>query len=151
MLGDMAMGGPTREAATNVFLGAAVDRRTRRDPHPRRLHLVDESPDVRLITRELVARAPERLSVVFASRHAPTIPLARLRAAGEVAEIGTDDLRFDAAETARLFAETYGRDLEPDVIADVAARTEGWAASLQLVQAALRDRSPGEIRRFVRA
>ena len=113
-------------------------------------HLVDESPDVRQITRELVARAPERLSIVFASRHAPTIPLARLRAAGEVAEIGTDDLRFDATETARLFTETYGRDLEADVIADVAARTEGWAASLQLVQAALRDRSPGEIRRFVR-
>ncbi|MEO8571290.1 MAG: hypothetical protein ABI553_06270, partial [Chloroflexota bacterium] len=32
----------------------------------------------------------------------------------------------------------------------MAARTEGWAASLQLVQAALRDRSPAEIRRFVR-
>ena len=30
------------------------------------------------------------------------------------------------------------------------ARTEGWAASLQLVQAALRDRTPAEIRRFVR-
>ena len=67
-----------------------------------------------------------------------------------MAELGTDDLRFDATETARLFTETYGRDLEPDVLADVAARTEGWAASLQLVQAALRDRSPAEIRRFVR-
>ena len=89
-----------------------------------------------------MARAPERLSIVFASRRTPTIPLARLRASGEVAEIGTDDLRFDAIETARLFTETYGRDLEPDVLADVAARTEGWAASLQLVQAALRDRSP---------
>ena len=102
------------------------------------------------IVRELIARAPERLSIVFASRRPPTVPLARLRASGEVAEIGTDDLRFDAAETARLFSETYGRDLDPDVLADVAARTEGWAASLQLVQAALRDRSPAEIRRFVR-
>ena len=36
------------------------------------------------------------------------------------------------------------------MLADVAARTEGWAASLQLVHAALRDRSPVEIRRFVR-
>ena len=79
------------------------------------------------------------------------IPLARLRAVGEVAELGTDDLRFDAAETGRLFTETYGRALEADVLADVAARTEGWAASLQLVQAALRDRSPAEIRRFVRS
>ena len=113
-------------------------------------HLVDDSPDVRLIARELVARAPERLSIVFASRRVPTIPLARLRASGEVAALGTDDLRFDVDETRRLFAETYGRALEPDVLADVAARTEGWAASLQLVHAALRDRSPTEIRRFVR-
>jgi DNA-binding SARP family transcriptional activator/tetratricopeptide (TPR) repeat protein len=113
-------------------------------------HLVDDSPDVRLIARELVARAPERLSIVFASRRVPTIPLARLRAAGEVAELGTDDLRFDADETHRLFSETYGRRLEPDVLADVVARTEGWAASLQLVDAALRDRTPAEIRRFVR-
>ena len=151
MLGDLSMGGPTREAATDVFLrelpaiaehGAVLILDD--------FHLVDESPDVRLIARELVARAPERLSIIFASRRIPTIPLARMRASGEVAEISTDDLRFDAAETARLFSETYGRTLEPDVLADVTARTEGWAASLQLVQAALRDRSPAEIRRFVR-
>lgn len=152
LLSDLSVGGPTRDAATDVFLAELPTIAERGavlilDDY----HLVDESPDIRQITREIVARAPERLSIVFASRHAPTIPLARLRAAGEVAEIGTDDLRFDAGETARLFTETYGRDLEPDVIADVAARTEGWAASLQLVQAALRDRSPGEIRRFVRS
>ena len=152
MLGDLAMGGPTREAATDVFLrelpaiaehGAILILDD--------FHLVDESPDIRLIVRDLVARAPERLSIIFASRRMPSVPLARMRASGEVAEIGTDDLRFDAAETARLFSETYGRELEPDVLADVAARTEGWAASLQLVQAALRDRSPAEIRRFVRS
>ncbi len=151
MLSDLALGGPTRDAATQVFLrelpsiagqGAVLILDD--------FHVVDESPDVRLIVRELVARAPERLSIVFASRRTPTVPLARLRASGEVAEIGTDDLRFDAAETARLFNETYGRELEADVLADVAARTEGWAASLQLVHAALRDRSPTEIRQFVR-
>ena len=109
-------------------------------------HLVDEAPDVQYIAREIVARAPERLTLVFASRRVPGIPIARLRATGEVAELTTDDLRFDADETDRLFREAYGRDLEPDVLADVAARTEGWAASLQLVNAALRDRSPGEIR-----
>jgi LuxR family transcriptional regulator, maltose regulon positive regulatory protein len=146
------MGGPTRDAATQVFLrelpsitgqGAVLILDD--------FHLVDESADVRIIVRELVARAPERLSIVFASRRTPTVPLARLRASGEVAEIGTDDLRFDASETAQLFNETYGRDLDADVIADVAARTEGWAASLQLVHAALRDRSPTEIRQFVRS
>ena len=113
-------------------------------------HLVDDAPDVRYVARELVARAPERLTIAFASRRAPTVPLSRLRTVGDVAELGTDDLRFDATETAQLFTETYGRQLDPDVLEDLAARTEGWIASLQLVQAALRDRTPGEIRRFVR-
>ena len=113
-------------------------------------HLVDDAADVRHIARELVAGAPERLTLVFASRRAPAIPLSKLRAVGDVAELGTDELRFDVAETAQLFTETYGRRIDPDVLADLAVRTEGWIASLQLVQAALRDRSPAEIRHFVR-
>ena len=59
MLGDLSMGGPTREAATDVFLrelpaiaehGAVLILDD--------FHLVDESPEVRQIARELVARAP---------------------------------------------------------------------------------------------
>ena len=151
MLAETGIGGPSREAVLDVFIrelptiapsGAILILDD--------FHLVDEAQDARFIARELVARAPERLSIVFASRRGPSIPLARLRANGEVAELGTDDLRFDVSETERLFTETYGRTLEPDVLADVARRTEGWAASLQLVQAALRDRTPAEIRRFVR-
>ncbi len=150
MLGDMAVGGRTFEATLEVFLRELPSIAT----HGAVLilddfHVVDESPDARVIARELVARAPERLSIVFASRRTPTIPLAKMRASGELAELGTDDLRFDGGEMACLFRETYGRALDADVLTEVAARTEGWAASLQLVQAALRDRSPAEIRRFV--
>src|SRR3954451_19745792 len=151
LLGDLALGAPTCEAATEVFIRELSAIATQGallilDD----FHLVDESPDIRQIVREIVTAAPERLAIVFASRRVPAVPLARLRAAGEVAELGTDDLRFDATETARLFTETYGRALDPDVLADVATKTEGWAASLQLVQAALRDRTPAQIRQFVR-
>jgi DNA-binding SARP family transcriptional activator len=152
LLGEIGTGGgPTRDAVLDTFIGelpviAAGGAILIFDD----FHLVDDAPDVRHVTRELLARAPERLTLVFASRRAPSVPLAKLRAVGEVAELGTDDLRFDAAETARLFNETYGRRLEPDVLEDLTVRTEGWIASLQLVQAALRDRSPAEIRRFVR-
>ena len=81
MLSDLATGGPTREAATDVFLrelpkiaehGAVLILDD--------FHLVDESPDIRIIARDLVARAPERLSIVFASRQTPPIPFARMRA-----------------------------------------------------------------------
>jgi ATP/maltotriose-dependent transcriptional regulator MalT/DNA-binding SARP family transcriptional activator len=112
-------------------------------------HLVDDVPDVRVLVRELVGRSPERLTIAFVSRQQPTLPLARLRTLGEVAELTAADLRFDLGETERLFRDTYKRPLEPDVLADLADRTEGWAASLEMVNAALRDRSPVEVRAFV--
>jgi DNA-binding SARP family transcriptional activator/tetratricopeptide (TPR) repeat protein len=113
------------------------------------VHLVDDSPDVRHVLRELLARGPERMSFVFASRREPPIRLARQRALGEVAELATDDLRFDAAETERLFRETYEMRLEPAVLLELSRRTEGWAASLQLVRAALHDRNATEVRTFI--
>ena len=113
------------------------------------VHMVDDSPDIRHVLRELLARGPERMSFVFASRREPPIRLARLRALGEVAELGTDDLRFDAAETERLFRETYEMRLEPSALMELSRRTEGWAASLQLVRAALHDRNAAEVRTFI--
>lgn len=112
-------------------------------------HLVDDSSDVRHIVHELLTRAPERMSFVFASRREPPVRLARLRALGEVAELGTNDLRFDPAETERLFRETYEMRLEPTVLAELGRRTEGWAASLQLVRAALNDRDAAGVRAFI--
>ncbi len=151
MLADSGVSGPSRDTVLDTFLrelttiaehGAVLILDD--------LHLVDDAPDVRVVVRELIARTPERMTVVIASRRAPSVSIAKLRAGGEVAELRTDDLRFDATETARLFSESYGRPLDADVLVELSARTEGWAASLQLVQAALRDRSPAEIRRFVR-
>jgi LuxR family maltose regulon positive regulatory protein len=142
MLGDMSVGGPflirrsvcLRECRHRRAGGLILDD----------FHLIDDSIDARLMpVSSYIPGHDDRLR----DRRAPVIPAT---APAGRCPLGTDDLRFDATETQRLFAESYGRPLEPDVLADVVARTEGWAASLQLVQAALRDRSPAEIRRFVR-
>jgi DNA-binding SARP family transcriptional activator len=152
ILRSLEPGGPTRDDAVAAFLaelpsiaseGAALIFDD--------FHLADEINDVRLIAREIVARAPERLSIVFASRRQPSVPVSKLRAIGELAELGIADLRFSDSELEQLFRETYGRPLEPDVLTELAKRTEGWAASLTLVQAALRERSPAETRSFVRS
>ena len=113
MLADTSLTGPTRDAVIEVFIRELQDIA----PHGAVLifddfHLVDESPDAQLIAREIVARCPERLSLVFASRRPPGIPLAKLRATGEVSELTTDDLRFDARRDRQPFRETYGRILE---------------------------------------
>jgi len=114
-------------------------------------HAVEDEPDVQHIVREIVTRAPERLSIVILTRRQPALPIARLRALGEVAELTREELRFDADETERLFRETYGRPLESDVLEELTRHTEGWAASLQLVQSALRERTSTETRTFIRA
>ena len=153
LLAEVGVGGPTRDVVLDAFLRElpSIVEESGAMLILDDFHLVDDAVDARHVARELVARAPERMSIVIASRRLPTVPLARLRALGEVAELRTDDLRFDAAETEQLFNETYGRRLEPDVLRELAERTEGWAASLQMVNAALRDRSTAEIRKFVRS
>src|SRR3954447_141315 len=124
ILRSLEPGGPTREDAIETFLeelpsiatdGAALILDD--------FHLADEVIDIRLIAREIVARGPERLSVVFASRRVPSDPVAKLRSLGELAELGIAELRFSDAEMEQLFRETYGRPLEPDVLSDLAVRT----------------------------
>jgi ATP/maltotriose-dependent transcriptional regulator MalT/DNA-binding SARP family transcriptional activator len=152
MLHESEPGGPTRDEVLEVFLrelpliaedGAALIFDD--------FHVADDVPDIKFIARELVARAPERLSLVFSSRRVPSIPVGRLRSHGELAELRTTDLRFSEAETGELFRETYRQPLEGDVLADLTRRTEGWAASLHLVRAAVRERSMTETRSFIRA
>jgi LuxR family maltose regulon positive regulatory protein len=150
LLGEVAAGVATRDAVVAAFvrdlhsLGDAGGALVLDD-----YHLVDASPDVRQVMREVLARGPERLAIVISSRRPPTLPLGRMRAQGEVAELSVDDLRFDPLETERLFRESYGRALDGDVLEELHRRTEGWAASLHLVQTAVRDRSAHEVRAFV--
>ncbi len=113
-------------------------------------HVVDDVPEVREIVRELALRGPDRLSLVISTRRSPTLPLARLRARGEVAELTTGDLRFDRDEMEQLFRETYGNPLEKDLLDDLARVTEGWAATLRLVETAVRGRLRHEVREVIR-
>jgi ATP/maltotriose-dependent transcriptional regulator MalT len=86
--------------------------------------------------------------VVLITRADPPLPLARLRATGDMAEIRMRDLRFGPAEAAALVRAVAAVPLgEPDV-ADLIGRTEGWPAGVYLAALSLRGhRSPGS---FVR-
>ncbi|HLY14714.1 MAG TPA: BTAD domain-containing putative transcriptional regulator [Candidatus Limnocylindrales bacterium] len=112
-------------------------------------HQVDDVAEIRDVLNDFVSHAPDGLTIVFAGRRTPSLAFAKLRSTGAVAELQTADLRFDLAESDRLFRETYGRNLDQDLLADVAHHTDGWAACLQLVQSALRNRSSAETREFI--
>jgi ATP/maltotriose-dependent transcriptional regulator MalT/DNA-binding SARP family transcriptional activator len=112
-------------------------------------HMVESVPAIGPIVERLIARAPISLKLVVASRRTPSLSVAALRARGELAELGRKDLKFNEAETCELFRDSYHHPLEPDVLHDLHTRTDGWAASLQLVKTAVDGRSPGQVRSFV--
>ena len=88
----------------------------------------------------LVEHLPPALGMVLASRSDPALPLARLRARGQMAEIRADELRFSEAETTQLLNGTVGVTLQPDAVQALYHRTEGWAAGLYLAGLSLRGR-----------
>src|SRR5262245_10937801 len=80
----------------------------------------------------LVEHSPASLRLVLAARSDPTLPLARLRARGEMEELRAEELRFTEAETATLLKESLDLDLQPEQIRVLQQRTEGWAAGVYL-------------------
>ena len=95
------------------------------------------SPQVHESLAFLLEHRPAGMCVVLASRSDPPLPLARLRARGQLTEIRVAELRFTRAEAAELLQ--YAASALPDAsVAALAARTEGWAAGLQLAALSLR-------------
>jgi LuxR family maltose regulon positive regulatory protein len=89
----------------------------------------------------LLEHPPPGLQVVLASRSDPPLPLGRLRARGQLTELRATDLRFTADEAALLLqqlAEEPDSALSDADVAALTARTEGWAAGLQLAGLSLR-------------
>src|SRR5262249_54455587 len=102
-------------------------------------HLI-EAPAVRDSVAFLVERLPPGLRLGLASGAAPRLPLARLRARGQLGELRADDLRFTPGETAAFLREATGLDLPSASVAALQDLTEGWAAGVQLAALSLRGR-----------
>ena len=89
----------------------------------------------------MLEHRPPGLRLVLASRSDPPLALARLRGGGQLAELRAAELRFTADEAAALLrqgAAVSGVTLPETAVTALAARTEGWAAGLQLAALSLR-------------
>ncbi|NSW53995.1 MAG: hypothetical protein HPY85_15950 [Anaerolineae bacterium] len=87
----------------------------------------------------LVDHQPPNLHLVITTREDPPLPLARLRARGQMTEIRAAQLRFNASEAAAFFKETMHLELEAEAVEALEKRTEGWAVGLQLAALALQN------------
>ncbi len=78
---------------------------------------------------QLVAWLDDRWTLVLLSRRRPALALPRLRARGEMAEFGLDDLRLDAGDVQALLAACGG---DAALAARLHERTQGWAAGVRM-------------------
>jgi len=80
----------------------------------------------------LIERLPQHMHLVITTREDPDLPLARLRARGQLTELRAKDLRFTESEASEFLNRTMGLSLSPKDVAALESRTEGWIAGLQL-------------------
>jgi LuxR family maltose regulon positive regulatory protein len=97
----------------------------------------------------LIEHLPPQLHLVIATREDPPLPLARLRARGQLTEVRAADLRFTPPEAADFLNRVMGLNLAVADIAALEERTEGWIAGLQLAALSMQGRQ--DVAGFVRA
>ena len=103
-------------------------------------HLAD-GPRIAGDVSFLLEHLPPQVHLVISTRADPALPLARLRARGELVEIRAADLRFTVEEATDYLNGTAGLHLDAREIAILEARTEGWVAALQLAALSLDGRA----------
>ena len=86
----------------------------------------------------LLSYLPPSLRLVIAARFDPPLPLARMRARGEMTEIRAADLRFSATEAASLVSAVGQVEVGSDAVDALVDRTEGWAVGLKLAALTIR-------------
>jgi LuxR family maltose regulon positive regulatory protein len=88
----------------------------------------------------LLKHLPPQMHLVIASREDPPLPLARLRARGQLTEVRAADLRFTSSEAAEFLNQVMGLGLSAEDIAALEMRTEGWITGLQLAAISMQGR-----------
>jgi LuxR family maltose regulon positive regulatory protein len=102
-------------------------------------HRVEARPVYELI-QYLIEHLPANLHIALSGRVDPPLPLAHLRAQGQLMEIRVEDLRFSSAETTALLNDLQQLALSESELAALHSRTEGWIAGLQLAALSLEGR-----------
>ncbi|MEJ2208035.1 MAG: LuxR C-terminal-related transcriptional regulator [Anaerolineae bacterium] len=109
------------------------------------------SPAIHDMLAFLINYLPASAHVAILTRADPPLPLARLRARGELLELRAADLRFTDEEAELFLNRAMALDLPADAVSTLDARTEGWAAGLKLAALSLQGLDRAEARRFVDA
>ena len=99
-------------------------------------HRVSSEP-ARASVRWFIEHAPPGIHLVLASRTEPSLPVASLRAHGELLELRAADLRFTSEEADSFLNGRLGLDLAAEDVDSLVRKTDGWPAGLYLAALSL--------------
>jgi LuxR family maltose regulon positive regulatory protein len=94
------------------------------------------------VVRALADHVPNGSLLVLSGRATPPLPIAALRAAGRLVEVGIDQLALSPRE-GQLLLRSTGADLMFEEVSKLVAECEGWPAALYLAALALRGEDGG--------
>lgn len=94
--------------------------------------------EVNALLIELLRHPSQTMCLVIATRSDPALPLAKLRARGQLIEIRRSDLRFSVAETREYLQRATEQPVTDAVAATLTEKTEGWITGLHLAVLKLR-------------
>jgi ATP/maltotriose-dependent transcriptional regulator MalT/two-component SAPR family response regulator len=97
-------------------------------------HHIEGLEEISTAVDRLLLYLPDVLHVIIISRSIPNLSISRLKSKGMLGLIDRKDLLFTPTEVEKLFLETFGRPLPPDMIDRFYMKTEGWVTALQLIQ-----------------
>lgn len=126
---------PIEAVLTDLLNGAAASGK----------ELVLVLDDYHLITQDaihasldfLISHLPPSLHLVLLTREEPPLALASYRARAELAEVSSDQLRFNREEVGSFFRVVAPIPLSEEHLESITRITEGWAAAIQLVALSL--------------
>ena len=136
----LATGRPSFDSVVATLINELTSATTELDLVLDDYHLVD-NPDLQPSVTFLLEHLPPQVHLIIGTRVDPALPLARLRARGELVEVRAADLRFTAPRSLTYFHEVAALELTAGDIAALEIRTEGWIAALQLAALSLRGRA----------
>jgi LuxR family maltose regulon positive regulatory protein len=111
-------------------------------------HVVS-SPEILQGVSELVAHMPPTIRLLLTTRNDPRLPLLRMRARGELAELRAADLSFTPEEARELLCDRAGLDLSSSEIAMLQHWAEGWPVGLILAGQTLEGRPEAQRRQLI--
>ena len=101
-------------------------------------HLLTDGSIQRFI-EFIINHQPPQMRLVLITRTDPLLPLARLRARGQLVELRQSELCFSPEEVEIFTNQEMGLELSSDQVALLTKQTEGWISGLRLAAIAMRE------------